>query len=186
MSGDRSPVDSMAPAPDPDPEPDPEAVARAIALRRLSHAPQTRAQLEQALRRRGVPDVVVEAVLNRFSDVGLIDDATFAAAWVESRHAGRGLARRALAHELRQRGVADEIVDEAVGALDPDQELATARALVAARMPATRRLDTPKRVRRLAAMLARKGYSSGLALRVIREALEAEGAAVTAVPDDLE
>ncbi|MFL6057097.1 MAG: recombination regulator RecX [Actinoallomurus sp.] len=158
------------------PPADPEAVAREICLRQLSFAPKTRAQLADALRRKGVPDDVAERVLGRYSEVGLIDDAAFARAWVESRHAGRGLARRALAAELRRRGVADETVSEAMEDLGPEQEEAAARELVARRLPGTRGLDPVKRTRRLMGMLARKGYSGGLAYRVVREALESEGA----------
>jgi regulatory protein len=122
-----------------------------------------------------VPDNVAERVLGRYTEVGLIDDAAFAQAWVQSRHAGRGLARRALAAELRQRGVADDTVKEAVEELEPEQEEAAARALVAKRMAATRGLDSVKRTRRILGVLARKGYSSGLAYRLVREALEDEG-----------
>src|ERR1700730_5418267 len=70
---------------------DPEAQARQISLRLLTIAPRPRAQLAQALHRRGVPDEAAETVLSRFADVGLIDDAAFARAWVESRHCSRGL-----------------------------------------------------------------------------------------------
>ncbi len=157
-----------------DPDADPEAAARAICLRQLTGQPRTRAQLADALKRRGVPDDVAEHVLGRFTEVKLIDDAAFAAAWVDTRHVGRGLARRALARELRQRGVDPDLVHEAVERLDPEQELATARALVARRLPSTRRLDRQVRMRRLAGMLARKGYGEGLALRVVREALDAD------------
>src|SRR5258708_35779871 len=96
----------------------------------------------------------------------------FARAWVESRHLGRGLAGRALAEELRQRGVAQEDIRAALEDLDPEQELATARELVARRLPATASVPPPARVRRLAGMLARKGYGPALAYRVVREALE--------------
>ncbi|WP_239114913.1 recombination regulator RecX [Planotetraspora kaengkrachanensis] len=157
------------------PDADPEAVARAICLRLLTMAPKTRAQLAEALRKREVPEEAAQAVLERFSEVGLIDDEAFAAAWVSSRHIGRGLARRALAQELRHRGVEEETVKEAVGRLDPEQEVETARALVARKLAATRGADPKTRTRRLAGMLARKGYSPGLAFRVVREALEAEG-----------
>ncbi|MEE1940861.1 recombination regulator RecX [Streptomyces sp. TRM 70361] len=154
---------------------DPEERARAICLRLLTGTPRTRGQLAEALRKREIPEDVAESVLSRFEDVGLIDDAAFAEAWVESRHHGRGLARRALARELRHKGVDPGLVDEAVGRLDPEREEETARALVARKLRATRGLDRDRRLRRLAGMLARKGYSEGLALRVVREALEAEG-----------
>jgi regulatory protein len=153
------------------PDADPENVARAIVLRQLAGQPRSRAELAKALERRSVPDDVIENVLGRFSEVGLIDDAAFARAWVESRHAGRGLARRALAHELRRRGVGDDEVGEAVDQLSPETELTTARALVTRRLRATRGLDGQTRVRRLVGMLARKGYPPGVALRVVREVL---------------
>jgi regulatory protein len=163
----------------------PEAVARLICLRMLTAAPRTRAQLAAALRRRGVPEDAAEAVLSRFADVKLIDDTTFANAWVESRHHGRGLSGRALAAELRQRGVASGDIQAAVQRLGPEQEVATARSLVARPLAATRGQPTPVRVRRLIGVLARKGYSPALAYRVAREALEQEGVELAASGVDL-
>lgn len=166
---------------------DPEAAARQICLRLLTAAPRTRAQLATALRRRGIPDDTAESVLGRFADVGLIDDALFARAWVESRHHGRGLARRALAAELRQRGVAADDVRDAVATLGPDEEVATARRLVDRKLAATRGQPPVTRTRRLVATLARKGYPAPLAFRVVREALDAEGIDASAVGlDDAE
>ena len=158
-----------------DPLGDPESVARAICLRLLTGQPRTRAELAAALARRGVPDEAAEAVLGRFAEVGLIDDRAFAAAWVGSRHAGRGLARRALAAELRRRGVDQATVGEAVATLDPATEERTANELVGRRLSATRRLDATVRVRRLVGMLARKGYPPALAVRVVRAQLGEEG-----------
>ncbi len=154
---------------------DPESRARDVCLRLLTAAPRTRAQLASAMRRRGVPDAAAEAVLSRFTDAGLIDDAAFARAWVESRHYSRGLSRQALAAELRQRGVADGEVRDALGELDPDQEAATARQLVSRKLVATRGQPAQVRTRRLAGMLARKGYPAAMVFRLVREALEQEG-----------
>jgi regulatory protein len=166
-------------------EADPEAVARLICLRMLTAAPRTRAQLASALRRRGVPEEAAEAVLGRFADVQLVDDAMFANAWVESRHHGRGLSGRALAAELRHRGVAPGDIQAAVDRLGPEQEIATARSLVARRLAATRGQPAAARVRRLVGVLARKGYSQALAYRVAREALEREGVDLAAAGLDL-
>jgi len=167
----------------PTPRDDPEARAREVCLRLLTFAPRTRAQLADALRKRGIPDEIADEVLSRFVDVGLIDDAAFARAWVESRHYSRGLAGRALSAELKQRGVAaDEIraaIDEQLG---PDAEVSAARRLIDRKLESTRGLPPEQRTRRLAGLLARKGYPAGLAFRVIREALEAEGD--PAFPDD--
>ncbi|MFF8615717.1 recombination regulator RecX [Streptomyces sp. NPDC015350] len=154
---------------------DPVEQARNICLRLLTGTPRTRKQLADALRKREIPDEAAEEVLSRFEDVGLIDDAAFAGAWVESRHHGRGLARRALVRELRTKGVSSDVIDEAIGQLDSEQEEATARELVARKLRSTRGLDRDKRLRRLAGMLARKGYGEGMALRVVRQALEEEG-----------
>ncbi|WP_210576826.1 recombination regulator RecX [Streptomyces sp. GESEQ-4] len=158
-----------------EPSGDPVERARAICLRLLTGTPRTRKQLADALRKREIPDDAAEEVLSRFEEVGLINDSAFADAWVESRHHGRGLARRALAQELRTKGVDSTLIDAAVSQLDSEQEEATARELVARKLRATRGLDRDKRLRRLAGMLARKGYPEGMALRVVRQALEEEG-----------
>ena len=154
---------------------DPEAKARQICLRLLATAPRTRAQLAQALRRHGVPDEAAGAVLARYTDVGLIDDAAFARAWVESRHYSRGLSRRSLSAELRRQGIETEEIREAVDTLDPEQEVATARRWVEQKMAATRGQPAEARVRRAAGTLARKGYPPGLVFRLIKEVLEQEG-----------
>ena len=155
---------------------DPQARAREVCLRLLTLAPRTRAQLADALRKRGIPDEVADEVLGRYEDVGLINDAAFARAWVESRHYSRGLAGRALSAELKQRGVAAEEIHAAIDEqISPEAEVSAARRLVDRKLGSTRSLPPEQRTRRLAGMLARKGYPAGLAFRVIREALEAEG-----------
>ena len=156
------------------PDADPVDVARAICLQQLTMGPRTRGQLETVLRRRDVaPDVAAE-VLDRLESVSLVDDAAFSENYVRTRHAGRGLARRAIGHELRGKGVAESVVAEALEGLAADDELATARELVAKKLPSTRRFDVEVRTRRLVGMLARKGYGGGMAMRVVREALAAE------------
>jgi regulatory protein len=154
---------------------DPAARARQICLRLLTVAPRTRAQLAQALRRGGVPAGTAGAVLGRFTEAGMIDDAAFARAWVESRHYSRGLSRRSLSAELRQRGVETEQIRAAVETLDPEEEVATARRLVEQKMASTRGQPPEARARRAAGLLARKGYPPGLVFRLIRETLEREG-----------
>ena len=165
---------------------DPVDVARQICLHQLEFAPRTRAELAAVLRKKGVEDDVAEQVLGRFAEVGMIDDALFAQMWVTSRHRGRGLAGRALSQELRRKGVDDSAIADAVAILDPEQERATARALVDRKLPGTAGLPTDARVRRLAGMLARKGYPAGLAFRVVREALAAEGEEAELAFDELQ
>jgi len=150
---------------------DPAELAREICLRQLAVRPRTRTELAAALRRRGIaPDVAAE-VLGRYAEVGIIDDRAFAAAWVTSRHHGRGLARRALAGELRRKGVDADVVDEALDELPSETEIETARGLVARKLRTERPGRADATFRRLVGMLARKGYPAGLAIRVVKEAM---------------
>jgi regulatory protein len=161
-------------------------VAREICLGLLAVRPRTRAELATALRRGGIAAEVANEVLDRYDEVGLIDDEAFARAWVTSRHHGRGLARRALAGELRQRGVDGETAGAALEELDPATERATARELVERKLRGMGRATPDAVFRRLVAMLARKGYPAGLALTVVKEVLaarDAESAAFAEVVD---
>jgi regulatory protein len=155
---------------------DPESVARQLCLRALTGAPKTRQQLAEMLARKDVPEAAAEAVLDRFEEVGLIDDAAFARAWVDSRQSGRGLARRALQAELKAKGVDAEVAAQAVETVDADDERASARQLVERRARSMQRLDRATATRRLIGMLARKGYGGGMAAAVVREVLDAAGA----------
>jgi regulatory protein len=141
-------------------------------LRLLAFRPRTRAELVSALRQRGIADEVAAEVLDRYDEVGIIDDRAFARAWVTSRHHGRGLARKALAGELRRKGVDSEAVGAALEELDPATEADTARALVDRKLRTDRGGPPEAVLRRLVGMLARKGYPPGLAIRVVKEALQ--------------
>ncbi|HYN95754.1 MAG TPA: regulatory protein RecX, partial [Pilimelia sp.] len=167
-------------------ERDPAELAREICLRQLAVRPRTRAELATTLRRRGITEDVAADVLDRYDDVGLIDDAAFARAWVASRHHGRGLARRALANELRQRGVDGETAGAALDDLDPDTEAATARALVDRKLRGLGRAEPDAAFRRLVGMLARKGYPPAVAIRVVKDALAAQSAEAAEFADGID
>jgi regulatory protein len=152
---------------------DPESVARAICLRQLTQRARSRAELAKALAKRGVPDDAATRVLDRFVEVGLIDDAALAAGLAEAQHRDRGLARRAVAAKLRERGLGDE-VEAALTGIDSDDERARAAELVAKRLRSLTGHPPDVQARRLVGLLARKGYSSGLAYAVVREALADE------------
>jgi regulatory protein len=160
-----------------DAEPDHEQVARTVALRLLTGAPRSRAQLAEAMARRDVPDEIADRVLDRFTEVGLVDDAAYAEVLVRSRHAEKGLSRRALAMELRRRGVDPVTAAEALEQVEDSDEESAARVLVRRKLASTRGLDREVRVRRTSAMLGRKGYGGGLVSRLVREELAAEGQA---------
>jgi regulatory protein len=175
-----------------DADADPVAVARELCLRLLTDRARTRQELAQALRRKGVPDDAAHTVLERFDEVGLIDDAAFAGQWVRSRHAHRGLARRAIAMELRRKGVSNEDAGEALAEVDAESEERRARELVDRKLRSLAVGTAEQRAaagRRLVGMLARKGYGAGIAYRVVKEALAERGAEADElgdgeIPDD--
>jgi regulatory protein len=157
---------------------DPESVARAICLRLLTQRARSRSELAVALRKRGIPDDAAGAVLDRFTEVGLVDDAALASSVAGAAHEERGLARRAVAARLRQRGLAEQDVRDAVATIDTASERAQALRLVRKRLPATAGLEPAARVRRLVGLLARKGYSPNVAYAVVRDVLSEAGAEV--------
>ena len=163
----------MTAASDPSRVSDPLGFARQILLRRLEDQPRSRAELADALAKKHVPADIATALLDRFEEVGLINDADFARQWVHSRQRTRGLAPRVLALELRRKGVDDEIISEVLGELDPDDARAAAHRLVRKKLRSMTSLDDTTRIRRLTSMLARKGYAPQLAFDVVREELEA-------------
>jgi regulatory protein len=122
--------------------------------------------------RRGVPHDAAAAVLDRFVEVGLIDDAAFAQAWVESRHRGRGLARTALARELRRKGVAPDLVSDALESVSTDDEAVAAEALVRRRLRSMSGLPAPVQLRRLVSMLGRKGFGGSLSYAIARKVVD--------------
>jgi len=154
-----------------DAEPDHEDVARQIVLRQLAMAPRSRAQLETKLRQRDCPEDVITRVLDRMTEVGLVDDEAYAAMLVRSQQATKGLAKRALAHELRKKGIDKDLADAALDEVDPEEERRTARELVDKKLRSMGGLAVEVQTRRLAGMLARKGYGSGVAYSVIRDAI---------------
>jgi regulatory protein len=153
-------------------EADAEEVARKILLDQLTGQARSRAELAEKLARRRVPEPVAERLLDRFEEVGLVDDAAFARAWVESRQPGKGLGRRALAQELRRKGIDEEVAKAALAEVEPEDEEAAARALVRRKLRALRRVDRVTATRRLVGMLARKGHGGDVAWRVVREELD--------------
>jgi regulatory protein len=165
-----------------DPDADPEAVARTICLRLLTARARTRAELGEALAARAVPESASVKVLDRLAEVGLVDDAAFAASYVSSRQRDRGLAVREISRQLRDKGVDEAVITAAVGDIDPDTEAATARQLVQRKLRSMSRLTDEVKMRRLTGMLARKGYPPSTAFGIVREVIGS--GADKAVADD--
>jgi regulatory protein len=148
-----------------------------VCLRLLTARARTRAQLAAALTKRGYPDDVSGRVLDRLTDVGLIDDQDFAEQWVRSRHLNAGKGKRALAAELRTKGVDDDVIADALADVDADAERTRAEQLVADKLRRERlndESDDTKIARRLVGMLARRGYGQSMAFDVVKVALASE------------
>lgn len=153
-----------------------EEQARAYCLRLLTARARTRAELRDKLAQRGYPADLSARVLDRLEHVGLIDDADFAEQWVRSRHTHAGKGRRALAAELRKRGVDDEVITAALADIDAGAERSRAEQLVRDRLRREKLGDDDdlKVTRRLVGMLARRGYSQSMALDVVTVELAGE------------
>ena len=168
-SGDRAAAESDAGA---GPDADPFEVAKRILLTQLTATSKSRRQLAQVLKKREVPAEAAEAALDRFTELGYIDDAAFARSWVESRQRSRGLAASALRRELRDKGVASELIEQVLAdTVDPDRERAAATALVEKKLRAMSGLKPEVATRRLVGMLGRKGYPPGLSYEIVKATL---------------
>ena len=157
------------------PDADPELVARKILLDQLTGQARSRKELSDRLAAKNVPTDVATRLLDRFEEVGLVDDEAFARSWIASRQPGKGLAKRALAQELRRKGVDDQVAREALDEIDPAGEEDAARALVRRKLRTLSRVDDATATRRLVGMLARKGYGSGLSFAVVKDELARSG-----------
>ncbi len=146
-----------------------EEQARALCLRLLTARARTRSELEAQLAKRGYTDDVSVRVLDRLAVVGLVDDSDFAQQWVRSRFANTGKGKRALAAELRLKGIDDEVIGEALAGVDEAAERHRAEELVRVKLRRERleEGDEHKVTRRLVGMLARRGYSTTLAVDVV-------------------
>jgi regulatory protein len=152
-----------------------EEQARALCLRLLTARARTRAELAGQLTKRGYPDDVSVHVLDRLADVGLIDDTDFAEQWVRSRRVNAGKGKRALAAELRTKGVDNEVISAALADIDACAERERAEQLVDDKLRRERLTDDDaKLARRLVGMLARRGYSQTMAFDIVKVALANE------------
>ncbi len=159
---------------DPSTTTDPAERARAIALAILDRAPRSRADLRQRLIAKEVEPDVADALIERYEDVGLLDDTALAAMIARTRHAERGLAPRAIAMELRRKGFCEDDIEAALAPLTADTQAQTARSLAETRWRKTEGIDKDARIRRVVGHLGRKGYSPSLAFSLVQDLMRAD------------
>ncbi|MEY4327413.1 MAG: hypothetical protein RIR71_83 [Actinomycetota bacterium] len=148
--------------------------AKNVLLFQLSRSMKTRFQLAAILKKREIPDEIANAVLDRFTEAQLIDDAAFARAFVNSRIAVSGKSRSVIARELKQKGVSAQDADSALSAIDAELEDQTAYSVAKKRYQQLSTLDPEVRRRRLMGFLMRRGFSSQLTSRILRDLEQSE------------
>ncbi|MDJ0361440.1 regulatory protein RecX [Rhodococcus sp. H29-C3] len=157
-----------------------EAQAKDVCLRLLTDRARSRHELETRLSKKGFSPEVADAVLKRLEAANLVDDQAFAEQWVHSRHTYSGKGKRALSVELRAKGVSNEDALNALDQIDTEDERVRATELVHKRcrnltVPdgsgAEARAERDKIARKLVGMLARRGYSAGMAYAIVKAEL---------------
>lgn len=140
------------------------------ALNFLSYRPRSEAEVRRNLREKDAEDEVIEAVIDRLTRAGLLNDREFARYWVENRLEFNPRGARALRHELRQKGVPDSIIAETLAGFDDE---AAARKMAESAMRRLAHLEPADLRRRLGAHLARRGFSYAVIEPLVEEMLEA-------------
>ena len=161
-----------------------ETQAKDLCLRLLTDRARSRAELADRLAKKGYSADIAERVLDRLTEVGLVNDADFAQQWVHSRHTHSGKGKRALAMELRRKGIGQEDATEALAQIDSEDERARATELVAKKLRTVSADDRDRAVRRLVSMLARRGFPQGMAFEVVKEQLDRAGAETDGLFDE--
>lgn len=168
------------------PDADPTAIARAIVLRKLSASAKTRAELAKTLTERNVPTEVANAVLDRFAEVGLIDDQLYATTYARSRHEYKGLSARAIGYQLAAKGVEKSEIDIATAAISAEVELATAIKFAEKKFRTLTNVDATKRLDRIVSFLARKGYSSTICYQAAKSVIQVDAEHIDSAADQFD
>ena len=148
-----------------------EARARNVLLYQLGRSAKSKDQCRKILAKRGIDSEIAERILDRFEEAQIIDDEMFARVFTNSRVKTKGLAKSAIARELREKGVAQQVIDNALVELDSQSELARATELAVNRVRRMAGLEREVILRRLSGFLARKGYSGDVVQSATRTAL---------------
>lgn len=144
------------------------------ALVYLSRKPRTAYEIALRLEEKGWSEETVSDVLYRLKQERLIDDAAYAQEWAKQRVGSRGKGKLWVRHELRQKGIAKPLIEEALGEVSEEDEYNSALQLGAKKWRSTTG-EFMDRKRKMGAFLMRRGYSGGLVSKVIRELAQQEG-----------
>ena len=139
------------------------AQLRAINL--IAYRPRSVREVRQRLKRAEVDDEAIDSVVDRLKNAGLLDDAAFSKAWVESRLRANPRGRRMIEWELRQKGVSAQEIDAALEGVDDE---ASAMAAAEKRWPRLQSLPQRERKKKLMDFLARNGFDYAVIEETLR------------------
>jgi regulatory protein len=142
--------------------------ARNVLLHQLARSAKSTHQLRKILENREIPSEIAERVLERFTEVGLIDDQAYAETIVSSRRNFKGLSKSAIKHELNEKGVPAPFIEVAVESITAEDDFEAAKDLASRRIRQMSALTREVRERRLAGYLGRKGYPSSVVFAAIK------------------
>lgn len=141
-------------------------------LKLLAVRPRTVREAQRRLRGKGFPSEVVEDVIARAREEGLLDDPLFARLYTEDRAFRRPRAKRLIEQELVRKGIPPELARAAVEAsLGDKDDRELAREALRRRLPALKGLPREVALRRAFSYLLRRGFAPGIAREVVRELL---------------
>ncbi|MDO5676633.1 MAG: regulatory protein RecX [Propionibacteriaceae bacterium] len=146
-------------------------VARKIALDQLATRARSEQELRQVMQRRNVPADVADEIVERFTEVGLLNDAAFAQALTASRSEFSLRGRARIRQELQAKGIEREIANEVLADINPEVEREAALTLARRRMRSMAGLQRHVARRRMAGVLARRGFPSSVVSSVLEEVL---------------
>lgn len=148
-------------------EEDAREVAIQKALRFLGYRARSTREVRENLQKHEIPESVIELTLKRLQETNLLNDQEFAQAWVENRNAFRPRSHRALALELRRKGLDEDVIQQTLEQTVDETSLARD----AARKPLRKAqgLDWPDFRNQLGGFLARRGFSYHIIAPVLRE-----------------
>ena len=146
-------------------------IAKQVLLRRLSNAPRTRKELAQDLKKKKIEEDIAKQALDRFEELGLINDQTYSENFVANTHERRKLGKKALKQQLRSKGVSEETANQAVLQISDEDEFKSALALALKKIRSIQNDDPQTQIRKIVSLLARKGYSSSLSFQVAKQVI---------------
>ena len=136
---------------------DQDEIAYQRAIKLITYRDRSIAEIRQSLHQKQIPEEIIENVINRLGENGLLDDKRFANLWIENRNEFRPRSHRMLALELRKKGISEDIISQVLENTTADEELAHNAAQKQMRRYKT--LEWQDFRRKLGSFLARRGFS---------------------------